>query len=113
MTVTAVQRPALTPRAAWVLAAASSAFERLRDNHGYTRCPEHGVDHTGKTARSIVINCALHAHTNQDRYLTRAIATARRVAARLAPDPAAAGRVGVFPWPPRPPEQLDQHHRRR
>ena len=97
MTVTAVQRPALTPRAAWVLAAASSAFERLRDNHGYTRCPEHGVDHTGKTARSIVINCALHAHTNQDRYLTRAIATARRVAARLAPDPAAAGAWVFFP----------------
>ena len=92
-----VQRPVLTPRAAWVLAAASNTFERLRDERGYTRCPEHGVDHTGKTARSIVIDCALHAHTNQDRYLDRAIATAHRVVARLAPDPAADGAWVFFP----------------
>ena len=95
--VDAIQSSTLTPRAAWVLATASSAFERLRDNNGYTRCPEHNVDHTGKTARSIVINCALHAHTNQDRYLTRAVATARRVAARLAPDPDAGGAWVFFP----------------
>lgn len=97
MTMATVQRPVLTPRAAWVLATASNAFERLRDDHGYTPCPEHRVDHTGKTARSIVINCALHAHTDQDRYLTRAVATARRVVARLAPDPAAGGAWVFFP----------------
>lgn len=97
MTVVTAQRSALTPRAAWVLATASNAFERLRDDHGYSRCPEHRVDHTGKTARSIVINCALHAHTNQERYLNRAVATARRVAARLAPDPAAGGAWVFFP----------------
>lgn len=95
--VDVVQSPTLTARAAWVLATASSAFERLLDNNGYTRCPEHKVDHTGKTARSIVINCALHAHTNQDRYLSRAVATARRVAARLAPDPGADGAWVFFP----------------
>ena len=97
MTVATDRRPVLTPRAAWVLAAASEAFERLRDAHGYTRCPEHRVDHTGKSARSIVINCALHAHTNQDRYLTRAVGTARRVVARLAPDPGAGGAWVFFP----------------
>lgn len=95
--VEAVRSSILTPRAAWVLAEASAAFERLRDHHGYTRCPEHGVDHTGKTARSIVINCALHAHTNQERYLARAVATARRVVARLAPDPGADGAWVFFP----------------
>lgn len=92
-----VERPMLTPRAAWVLAAASEAFERIRDVHGYTKCPEHGVDHTGKSARSIVINCALHAHTNQARYLIRAVDTARRVVARLAPDPGAGGAWVFFP----------------
>lgn len=97
MTAVTAQRPTLTPRAAWVLATASNAFERHRSEHGYTRCPEHRVDHTGKTARSIVINCALHAHTNQERYLDRAVATARRVAARLAPDPAAGGAWVFFP----------------
>ena len=80
-----------------MLATASSAYEQLRDDHGYTRCPEHRVDHTGKTARSIVINCALHAHTNQERYLARAVATARRVVARLAPDPGADGAWVFFP----------------
>jgi hypothetical protein len=95
--VDAVQSSTLTARAAWVLATASSAFERLRNPHGYTPCPEHKVDHTGKTARSIVINCALHAHTKQDRYLTRAVATARCVAARLAPDPDADGAWVFFP----------------
>lgn len=95
--VDVIQSSTLTARAAWVLATASSAFERLRDDNGYTPCPEHRVDHTGKTARSIVINCALHAHTNQDRYLTRAVATATRVAARLAPDPGADGAWVFFP----------------
>jgi len=93
----ALRRPLLTPRAAWVLATASDTFERLRDDHGYTRCPEHGVDHTGKTARTIVINCALHGHTNQERYLSRAVATALRVVARLAPDPGAGGAWVFFP----------------
>ena len=97
MTIASVQRPVLTPRAAWVLATASKAFERLRNSHGYTRCPEHRVDHTGKTARSIVINCALHAQTDQQRYLERAIAAARRVVARLAPDPAAGGAWVFYP----------------
>ncbi|MDE2867498.1 MAG: hypothetical protein OXR64_01145 [Chloroflexota bacterium] len=97
MTAVTAQRPTLTPRAAWVLATASNAFELLRNEHGYTRCPEHRVDHTGKTARSIVINCALHAHTKQEKYLDRAVATARRVAARLAPDPAAGGAWVFFP----------------
>ena len=97
MTTATVQPPVLTPRAAWVLAVASDAFERLGDDHGYARCPEHRVDHTGKTARSIVINCALHAHTNQGRYLDRAVATARRVVARLAPDAGAGGAWVFFP----------------
>ena len=97
MTIASVKRPVLTSRAAWVLATASTACEQLRDDHGYTRCPEHGVDHTGKTARGIVIDCALHAHTNQERYLTKAVATARRVVARLAPDPAAGGAWVFFP----------------
>ncbi len=90
-------RPTLTPRAAWALAAASAAFQRLRNSRGYTRCPEHGVDHTGKTARSIVIDCALHAHTNQPRYLEQAVATARLVTARLAPDAAAGGAWVFYP----------------
>ena len=88
---------ALTPDAAGALSAASDAFNRMRNGYGYIRCPEHGVDHTGKSSRSIVIDCALHRHTGQDRYLWRARQTARWIVARLAPDPEADGAWVFFP----------------
>ena len=87
----------LTPRATHVLAAASDTFAQMCDTHGYTRCPEHGIDHTGKTSRSIVINCALHAHTGNDQYLERAVNTALNIVARVAPDPAANDAWIFFP----------------
>lgn len=88
---------ALTPDAADALSAASDLFNRMRNGYGYMRCPEHGVDHTGKSSRSIVIDCALHRHTGEDRYLSRARQTARWVVARLAPDPEADGAWVFFP----------------
>ncbi len=88
---------ALTPDAAEALSAASDLFNRMRNDYGYMRCPEHGVDHTGKSSRSIVIDCALHRHTGEDRYLSRARQTARGVVARLAPDPEADGAWVFFP----------------
>ena len=87
----------MTPRARWVLEAASDAFERLLGRDGCARCPEHGVDHTGKTARAIVINCALHAATGQDDYLDRAVRVARLITGRLGQDPEAGGAWIFFP----------------
>ena len=97
MTPASPVQSGLTPRAAQVLAAASDTFARMCDRHGYTRCPDHGIDHTGKTSRSIVINCALHSHTGDDQYLERAVNTALRVVSRIAPDPAANGAWVFFP----------------
>ncbi len=87
----------LTGRARWALDAASEGFERLLGPDGYARCPEHGVDHTGKTARAIVINCALHAAGGEARYLDRAVRIAGLVTGRLGQDPDAGGAWIFFP----------------
>ena len=50
-------------------------------------CPEHRIDHTGRSARSIVIDAALHALTGDDEYFNRARTRALTTDARLAPDP--------------------------
>ena len=54
---------------------------------GRLLCPEHGLDHTGRSARSIVIDSALHALTGKDEYFDRAHSRALTTDARLAPDP--------------------------
>ena len=54
---------------------------------GETRCAVHGVEHTARTATSIVVDLALHQVTGQDRYWERAQQRARRVVARLVRDP--------------------------
>lgn len=87
----------LTARARWALERASDAFERLLGRDGYARCPEHGVDHTGKTARAIVLNCALASEDADDRYIDRAVRVARAVTGRLAQDNAAGGAWVFFP----------------
>src|SRR5919108_2189000 len=56
-------------------------------------CPEHGVAHTGKLARAIVLDLALLAATGGAAYLDRAVGRARYVAARLAPDPEHGGLI--------------------
>ena len=87
----------LTARARWALEQASDAFERLLGRDGYARCPEHGVDHTGKTARAIVLNCALASDDPDDRYIDRAVRVARAVTGRLGQDDAAGGAWVFFP----------------
>ena len=79
---------------------ASDAFERLLGRDGYARCPEHGVDHTGKTARAIVLNCALASDDPDDRYIDRAVRVARAVTGRLGQDDAAGGAWVFFPSRP-------------
>ena len=54
---------------------------------GRLLCPEHRLDHTGRSARSIVIDSALHALTGKDEYFDRACSRALTTDARLAPDP--------------------------
>ena len=54
---------------------------------GETRCAVHGVEHTARTATSIVVDLALRRVTGQDRYWERALRRARRVVARLVRDP--------------------------
>ena len=87
----------LTARARWALERASDAFERLLGRDGYARCPEHGVDHTGTTARAIVLHCALASRDADDRYIERAVRAARAVTGRLGQDDAAGGAWVFFP----------------
>lgn len=87
----------LTPRARWAIERASDAFERLLGRDGYARCPEHGVDHTGKTARAIVLNCALASQEADDPYIDRALRVARAITGRLGQDDAAGGAWVFFP----------------
>lgn len=90
----------LTARARWALEQASDAFDRLLGRDGYARCPEHGVDHTGKTARAIVLNCALASEDADDRYIDRAVRVARAITGRLGQDDAAGGAWVFFPARP-------------
>lgn len=87
----------LTPRARWAIERASDAFDRLLGPEGYARCPEHGVDHTGKTARAIVLNCALAADAADAPYIDRAVRVARTIIGRLGQDDAADGAWVFFP----------------
>jgi hypothetical protein len=73
--------------AGW-FAAASRYLNRRR-----LECAEHGVAHTGKLARSIVLDLALWRATGQSEYLRLAVERARYVVARLAPDPDHGGYV--------------------
>ena len=87
----------LTPRARWALERASDAFERLLGRDGYARCPEHGVDHTGTTARAIALNCALASDAANDPFIDRAVRVARAITGRLGQDDAADGAWVFFP----------------
>ncbi len=76
-------------RADWLaaLAGVSDYWVRQTAPGGETRCAVHGVEHTARTATSIVVDLALHRVTGQDRYWERAQQRARRVVARLVRDP--------------------------
>ena len=76
-------------RADWpaALACVSDYWVRQTAPGGETRCAVHGVEHTARTATSIVVDLALHRATGQDRYWERAQRRARRVVARLVRDP--------------------------
>lgn len=87
----------LRPRARWAIERAAYAFERMLGPEGNARCPEHGVDHTGKTARAIVLNCALASDREDDPFLERAIRVAQIITGRLGQDEAANGAWVFFP----------------
>ncbi len=76
-------------RADWqtALARVSDYWVRQTAPGGETRCAVHGVEHTARTATSIVVDLALHRITGQARYWERAQRRARRVVARLVRDP--------------------------
>ena len=76
-------------RADWpaALACVSDYWVRQTAPSSETRCAVHGVEHTARTATSIVIDLALHRATGQDRYWDRAQRRALRVVARLVRDP--------------------------
>ena len=76
-------------RADWqaALACVSDYWVQQTEPSGETRCAVHGVEHTARTATSIVVDLALHRVTGQDRYWERAQRRARRVVARLVRDP--------------------------
>ena len=76
-------------RADWpvALACVSDYWVRQTAPSGETRCAVHGVEHTARTATSIVVDLALYRVTGQDRYWERAQRRARRVVARLVRDP--------------------------
>ena len=69
------------------LACVSDYWVRQTVPSGETSCAVHGVEHTARTATSIVVDLALHRATGQDRYWERAQRRARRVVARLVRDP--------------------------
>ena len=78
-TETPVAQAHLSPRARWAIERAADAFDRLLGSNGYASCPEHGIDHTGKTARAIVLNCALASEADDDPFIERAIRVARAI----------------------------------
>ena len=77
----------LLPEVERALVGASDYLHRGIGPDGRLVCPEHRVDHTGRSARSSVIDSALHASTGDDTYFHRARARALITDARLAPDP--------------------------
>ncbi len=70
-----------------VLACVSDYWVQRTVPSGETRCAVHGVEHTARTATSIVVDLALQRITGQGRYWERAQRRARRVVARLVRDP--------------------------
>ncbi len=69
------------------LACVSDYWVQQTAPSGEARCAIHGVEHTARTATSIIVDLALHRVTGQDRYWERAQQRARRVVARLVRDP--------------------------
>ncbi len=90
MTDTVSSRPftgSLLPEVQRALVGVSDYFHNIIGSDGRLVCPEHRVDHTGRSARSIVVDAALHALTGDYKYFHRARARALTTDARLAPDP--------------------------
>lgn len=90
MTETVSSRPftgSLLPEVQRALAGVSDYTHRGIAPDGRLVCPEHRIDHTGRSARSIVIDAALHAITGDVEYFQRARSRALTTDARLAPDP--------------------------
>tara|TARA_B100001123_G_C15341188_1_gene1034992 strand:- start:1071 stop:2897 length:1827 start_codon:yes stop_codon:yes gene_type:complete len=65
----------------------SDHFDHATDKGGYLECVAHGVDHTGKSSRSILIDCGLFQSTNDEIYFNRAKSRVNTILSRLAPDP--------------------------
>lgn len=90
MSVTASAPPftgCLLPGIRRALAGTSDYLHRATAADGRLVCPEHRIDHTGRSARSILIDAALHAATDDGEYFQRARTRALTTDARLAPDP--------------------------
>jgi hypothetical protein len=77
----------LLPEVRQALIGVSDYLHGATTTDGRLVCAEHRLDHTGRSSRSIVIDCALHAATGDDRYFQRALSRALTTDARLAPDP--------------------------
>ncbi|MAG37172.1 MAG: hypothetical protein CL878_13140 [Dehalococcoidia bacterium] len=76
-------------RADWytALARVSDYWAQRTANNGETRCAVHRVEHTARTATSIVVDLALHRVTGRDGYWDQVLRRATRVVARLVRDP--------------------------
>ena len=86
--------PQATPHVRRQSAEVLEALARVSDYmHGASAatgelvCSEHGIDHTGRSARSIIIDCFLYATTGDPQYLNRAESRAATIASRLTQDP--------------------------
>ena len=86
--------PQATPRLRQQSAEVLEALARVSDYmHAATAakgelvCSEHGIDHTGRSARSVIIDCFLYATTGDPQYLSRAESRAVTIANRLTQDP--------------------------
>ncbi|HEX2186542.1 MAG TPA: hypothetical protein VHN78_13660, partial [Chloroflexota bacterium] len=90
MAVTSEPRAAAPTVVAWFEAAASYL------NRARPACPQHGVRHTAKLARSIVLDLALLDATGEARHWERAVRRADDTTSRLAPDPDHGGLI-YFP----------------
>lgn len=77
----------LSPEVLDALVRVSDYMHARTSSNGDLVCPEHGLDHTGRSARSIVIDCCLYAATAEPEYLRRAESRAATVANRLIQDP--------------------------
>lgn len=78
---------ALSPSVLRPLSNLSDYFDRATDEGGHLECVDHGMDHTGKSSRSILIDGGLFQLTGDKVYFDRAKSRVTTILSRLAPDP--------------------------